>query len=144
MANKAGLSIFEFYDNFYENMLDKQVRDKFSKHFLYHLKKYKGKKIELCESALVSEKMFRHIKVGKFLKKEPILALLIVMNLDLDEIQKALRMAGLILSRSMYNDVVVIWIIENNLHNRGAKRLQYINEVLESLGLPLLMTRMHI
>ena len=123
----------------------------FSKHFNHLLSTYittitTGKKIDLCEDASVSDRMFRHIKSGRHLRKESILALLIVMGLSLDEIQCALKKAGLILSRSIPGDAVIIWMLENDLYGRGGvkhgvKRLYRINEVLDSFGLGLLMTR---
>ena len=168
LANKAGLSLYSIkldprsYSPFQlssKNTVDKHIHIKenlntdfspaenfintnFIKHFNALLSTYSGKKNELCEAALVSDRMFRHIKSGKYLRKEPILALLITMGLSLEDIQKALKKAGFILSRSMPNDIVIIWMLENELSNhKGAKRLYRINELLDSLELPLLMTR---
>lgn len=118
----------------------------FANHFNTLLSAYPGKKIDLCWAASVSERMFRHLKSGRYLRKESILALLIVMNLSLEDIQEALKKAGFILSYSLPNDVVVIWLLENESKNNlyykdGADRLNYINETLDSLGLPLIMLR---
>jgi len=64
------------------------------------------------------------------------------MNLSLDDIQVMLKKAGFVLSSSMSNDSVVIWMLNNETVNlKGAKRLYIINETLDFLGLPLLMTR---
>jgi hypothetical protein len=118
------------------------VNSDFVEHFSNLLASYPDKKIDLCDAALVSDRMFRHIKSGRFLRKEPLLALLIVMNLNWDDIQKALEKAGFTLSHSVHFDVVTMWMLKNELHNhKGAKRLYRINELLDSLKLPLLMTR---
>jgi len=121
---------------------DKAINANFSKHFNDILSTYPVKKMELYEAALVSDRMFRHIKSGRFLRKEPVLALLVVIGLNVASIQELLKMAGYILSRSISNDVVVMWLLENEPTNfNGRKRLYRINEILESLDLPLLMTR---
>jgi len=89
--------------------------------------------------------MFRHIKNGQYLKKESVLALLIVLDLLLNEIQTALKKAGLFLSNSLANDAVVTWMLSNDACSlRGAVRLRTINETLYSLDLPLLMTRLKV
>ena len=106
------------------------------------LRTYPKRVVDLCNLASVSERMFRHIKNGRHLKKEPILALLIAMNCPLNSIQDCLKRAGFILSKSMPADVVVLWVLENErcLSNKIGPIYQ-INETLDSLGLPLLMTR---
>ena len=115
----------------------------FANHFNTLLAAYPGKKIDLYKAALVSDRMFRHIKSGHHLRKEPILALLIAMGLNLENIQVALMQAGYILSHSMLNDAVIMWMLKNDASKQNsAGRLQTINDTLDSLGLPLLMTRM--
>jgi len=103
---------------------------------------FPGKIIELCEAAIVSERMYFHIKLGKHLKKEPITALLIVLNKSLTCIQECLQMAGFILSHSLPGDMVIMWMIEHGLHEqKNISRVYHINEILYDLELPLLMTK---
>ena len=161
LANSAGLSLsnsFIWGDNTCEfsqelvpdigrvKPLPRQEKTR-NLYFMRHFKNllssaYSGKLMDLCGAAQVSERMFRHIKSGRYLRKEPVLALLITLGLGLSEIQESLKAAGFILSRSMPNDVVVIWMLENEqCGGSGSKRLYRINETLDALGLPLLMTR---
>lgn len=137
LAIKAGLSLHGLWGH------DKKSPNiGFANHFNKLLNKYPGKKIELCKAALVSDRMFRHIKSGYHLKKEPILALLITMELGLADIQTALKKSGYFLSSSIPSDAVIIWMINNEVYcQKGAMRLHYINETLYSLNLPLLMTK---
>jgi len=129
LANKAGLSL-------------KRNTDDFAQCFGMLLAKYPGKMTDLCSSAIVSERMLRYIRAGKHLKKESILALLIAMEQDLDVIQAVLMRAGFILSKSLPHDTVIAWTMEKELsHLEGARRIQWLNEVLHSLDLPLLMSR---
>jgi len=168
LANKAGLSLnnnifkdkykinmvslnTEFSDELFPDiskivvkskMKEKIINKEFAVHFSYLLSKYKGTKTDLYRAALVSEKMFYYMKSGKNIRKEPILALLIAMELDLAEIQIALSKAGFILSKSLINDMVIMWVLEHKVHNKkGSQRLFIINEILDELGFPLLMTR---
>jgi len=64
------------------------------------------------------------------------------MDLDLEDIQKALSKAGYVLSKSFPNDVIIMYMLENELRGvRGRKRLLNLNELLLDLNLPLLMAR---
>ena len=46
------------------------------------------------------------------------------------------------LSKSLPNDAVIIWLLENEIEKiSGNQRILYINETLDSLGMPLLMAR---
>jgi len=158
LANKAGLTLYirdseknlktEFSEELFpdiKNIITKEpksINHMFATHFNNLLSKYKGKKIDLYKSALISERMFRYIKLGKHLRKESILSLLIAMELDLAEIQIALSKAGFILSKSLINDAVIMWILNHKIHNKkGNQRLFIINEILDELELPLLITR---
>lgn len=114
----------------------------FVKHFNAEIEAYPGKLKDLYEAAFVSERMLRYIRAGVNIKKEPILAILITMGKNLDCIQECLRMAGLMLSKSLPVDMIVMWMLENEpFINRRTSPVLIINETLESLGLPLLMTR---
>ena len=135
LANKAGLSLGPSASEPCSNQ-------NFAIHFNALISTFPGKKNELCQAALVSDRMFRYIKSGLYLKKEPILALLIVLGLELDKIQAALKKAGFILSKSLPNDSVIIWMLKNQVKAlTGAVRLNIVNDTLFSLCLPLLMTR---
>ena len=130
LANKAGLSL--------------DADDSFPEHFNCAICAYPGKKRELCERAGVSDRMFFHIKSGRHLRKESLTALLIEAGTSLGETQRLLRKAGYVLSHSVPGDVIVMWMLENDLREQSHKHINpvsYINEVLHTLGLPLLMTR---
>lgn len=58
----------------------------FIKHFNEAISAYPEKLKDLYEAALVSERMLRYIRAGDHIKKEPILALLIVMGKELTDI----------------------------------------------------------
>jgi hypothetical protein len=71
------------------------------------------------------------------------LALTIPLGLTTGEIQDLLNQAGYALSKSLPNDAVVLYFLENARQNgKKPPLLAEINEVLEGLELPLLMTRM--
>jgi len=156
LANKAGLSLLDTEFSTELTPLTSEIKKvssknsirniptniNFATHFGKLLATYTSKKIELCEAALVSDRMFRHVKSGCHLKKEPLLAILIAMGLAFDDIQSSLKKAGFFLSASLPNDSIIMWMIENGIHDReGAMRLHNINETLYSLDLPLLMTK---
>ena len=135
LANKAGLSFIEVSEG-------KTFNSSFAEYFRKLVADYQGKKIDLCIEATVSGRMFRHLQNGRFLRKESILALLIVMGLDFEEIQHTLKKAGFILSDSMSNDIVIIWLLKNKEYSKkGSERLSIINNVLYESDLPLLITR---
>ena len=137
----TGNEIFPF-KNFKDASCKNSTNTRFSNHFYSLLSEYPGKKSDLYKAASISDRMFRHIKTGRYLRKESVLALLIVMGLGLVDIQRSLKIAGYILSHSIPNDAVILWILENDTHRyKGARRLYNINEILYSLELPLLMTR---
>jgi len=122
--------------------MQKSPAGNFTDSFNKLISTYPGKLIDLCATASVSDRMLRHIKNGKHLKKEPILALLIAMGQDLNSIQRLLKEAGFVLSKSLPNDVVIMWLLENMpLEDKGTSCIYFINETLEALELPLLMTR---
>jgi hypothetical protein len=128
LANKAGLSFC--------------ADIKFPEYFNKLISLYPGKKHELYDAAQVSERMYRYVKNGQFLTKETLLALAISLELKLDDIQVLLKKAGYILSRSLPNDMAIIWLIEHDERsNKKENYVSYINEILYSLEMPLLMTR---
>ena len=134
LYNQAGLVSYEY---------DKLVQ---KKEFIISFKKvistYHHKKVDLCNKALVSERMFRHIQRGEHLSKSPILALLITMGLEIETISEVLSSAGFILSPAIIEDVIVLEVIQKHkIHKTGEERLVLMNELLENFALPLLMTR---
>jgi hypothetical protein len=128
-----------------ENYIEASKYTAFIRHINKVLDAYPATMTEIYETALVSERMFRYLRNGTHIKKEPILALLIVMGQCLGRIQECLRKAGFILSKSLPGDAVIMWMLENGLHKNQSPSINpiyVINDTLFSLGLPLLMTRM--
>jgi hypothetical protein len=126
LANKAGLSFCE-----HSNGLAEIINF------------YKGKYCDLFEEAFVSERMFQYYMTGKEPTKQALLALAISLNLQLDEIERLLPKYGYCLSKSLPNDMVVEWFLKNKSRNKNNKFLLFsINNVLDDLNLPLLMTKL--
>lgn len=69
------------------------------------------------------------------------MAIVIVLELRIDEQQEVLRKYGYCLSESVAADMIVLWFSQNFPDRSGKDLLNDINEVLEKMGLPLLMTR---
>jgi len=103
-----------------------------------------GRKLtDLCYDALISERMIHHMRKGQHLRKETILALLITLEQDLENIQLILKKAGYSLSHSLPNDAIIMWLMKHEVcFLNGVNRLLKINDVLDELELPLLMTRL--
>lgn len=126
LANKAGLSLL--YD---ENIS-----------LAACLKDYNIKIGDLVRKAFLSERMFQYYLKGKKPTKQVLLAIVISLNLPIDEINILLCKYGYCLSESLPNDVIVIWHLKKNYTQKnGVLTLNLINEVLERLKLPLLMTK---
>lgn len=126
LANKAGLSMHQSQNEFLERV-----------------KKYSGTYSKLLRSACVSERMFQYYMLGKEPTKQALLAILISLELSLDEIKQVLQSCGYCLSLSLPNDVVVLWFLMNRRRTQNVVLLLHsINEVLEQLELPLLMTKL--
>lgn len=90
-------------------------------------------------NALLSERMFRHIKTDYNPTKTSLLALAISLELKIDKIELLLQKAGYTLSNSIAFDMVVKWLIINHKTNKNV--LWEINNILYELNFPLLMTR---
>ena len=133
LANSAGLSL--------HSLSNADGGNGFVAYFNGLLDKYQGKIKELCELACVSERMFRYIRKGEHIRKEPLVALLLTMGVCINIMQNCLKKAGYVLSRSIPTDTVVLWLIENEPKMRAYNPVNFTNEILYSLGLPLLMTR---
>ena len=109
---------------------------------LYEYLDYQGNIRTLCERAMVSERMFRYYKV-KIPSKQALLALTLALVWQEEAIDGLLRKCGYCLSQSIAGDVVIRWYVgQDGGKRRMEERLLFeINEVLEHMGLPLLMTR---
>lgn len=126
LANKAGLSLL------YEDNISLATL----------LKDYNIKIADLVHKASISERMLQYYYKGKKPTKQALLAIVISLNLSIDEINALLCKYGYCLSGSLPNDVIVIWYLKNYYTKKnGVLTLNMINEVLERLGLPLLMTK---
>lgn len=102
---------------------------------------YSGKPKDICAAAGISERMLRSYK-SKTPTKQALLAIVIALNFSVLEIDEILRSYGYCLSESLAGDTVVKWFVNNARQNKnGAALLDEINDVLEKMGLPLLMTR---
>ena len=113
----------------------------FSEHFVKRLTEWSGRQKSLYEKAGIDKKMFYRIKSGKNLRKETLLALFLVLELSLDEIQYYLGLAGYTLSYSFPMDIVVLHLMETSSKGiRGDEFLYKINDLLYELGLPLLQS----
>lgn len=103
--------------------------------------KYSGKPKDLCEAAGISERMLRNYKKD-VPTKQALLAIVIALNFSASEIDGILRSYGYCLSESIVEDVVVKWYVNYwKQRNDGTRLLNEINDLLEKMGLPLLMTR---
>lgn len=91
---------------------------------------------------MVSERMFRYYK-EKVPSKQALLALAVALSMREKAVDELLRKYGYCLSRSIAGDVVVRWHIRQDRGEeiREERILFEINEVLERMGIPLLMTR---
>ena len=124
LANKAGLSMVS------EDRKLKEI-----------VQGYHGKRCDLLAAAGVSERMFQYYLRGKTPAKQALLSILIVLDLPCKKIDNVLRTYGYCLSRSLPNDVVVLWFLEHRKEERAASLLISINMVLDTMELPLLMTK---
>ena len=95
LANKAGLSLQgEQEENTGVQKLFKQYTDKQKK---------------LFTEANVTERMLYYIKADRKPSKESLLALVISMGMETEEIQQVLRTAGYVLSKSLPTDMIVLY-----------------------------------
>lgn len=125
LANRAGLSLCEH-----------------GNHLVQICREQNGKYHNLLKRTTISERMLQYYMEGKAPTKQALLAISISMELSASEMNALLRTYGYCLSKSLPNDAVVSWYIENkDTHKSTASLLNSINEVLEELELPLLMTK---
>ncbi|MDR0917957.1 MAG: hypothetical protein LBM93_01700, partial [Oscillospiraceae bacterium] len=70
-------------------------------------------------------------------------SLAISLELSLHEIELLLRKHGYCLSKSLPNDMVVLWFLKNtNKYKNNCCLIQNINNTLYELNLPQLMTKL--
>lgn len=123
LANSAGISL------------------NYNGEYIVDLLRYTGKLTELCDKAMISDRMLRRYKTIAP-TKQVIIALCIAANKEIDETDSILRNYGYCLSDSIISDTVIKWFItESGI----APELMIfdINEMLEQMGLPLLMARQY-
>lgn len=131
LANKAGLSL-AFLD----------TKDSFLSEYFRICSGDKTQ--ELVAKSNVTERMLEYIKKGTHPSKETIIAVAIAEGLTLDNIQTLLKRTGYILSRSLPNDMVVLYFLEHRTSSSGSASLVWqINLVLDELNLPMLGTRFY-
>lgn len=126
LANKAGLTLYSgtpFSDVLKEMM-----------------QKYDIKGSICYKKANISERMYQYIMKGSNPTKETVLALAISFGFELEETKLLLKSARYVFSKAMPNDMVTLYLLT---HPEECKSplLFYINEVLQDLEMPLLMTR---
>ena len=85
--------------------------------------------------------MFEYYLAGRRPTKQALLALAICLELSPGEMGRLLGAYGYCLSKSLPNDAVVRWFLENTGSGSRSLLLDSINEVLSDLDLPLLMTK---
>lgn len=105
------------------------------------VREYGGKKCDLLARAGVSERMFQYYMKGKIPTKQALIALLIAMGLPLPQIEETLAEYGYCFSPSLPEDAVILWFLQKDPKKGDPLLLCSINETLEELGLPLLMTK---
>ncbi|MDR0918778.1 MAG: hypothetical protein LBM93_05945, partial [Oscillospiraceae bacterium] len=91
---------------------------------------------EIITKSNTTERMFEYIKRGLLPTKQTLTAITISLGLELDEMQALLNKAGYALSKSLPNDMVILFELERRNYN-----VYLINEVLYELGLPMLGTK---
>lgn len=131
LANKAGLSLLIYT----KKQIELQDRLKIL------LKNCGSRQRRLLYSQAVSERMIQYYLTGKEPTKQALLAMAIILELPLTEMEELLRNYGYCLSLSLINDIVVRWFMDNKKNMKGAEMLYIINETLDTLELPLLMTK---
>lgn len=126
LANKAGLSFCFSGKNLKQTVAE-----------------YKGKYCDLLRTASVSERMFQYYMADREPTKQA-LAIAIALELSLREIDELLHGYGYCLSKSIPSDVVVsCFLKEKRMEGNGGHMLREINQTLDELGLPVLMTKIY-
>ncbi len=160
-ANKAGLSLYPYIKSHlkaheFTNLNCKSTENAESS-FYPHSKLQTqeqppiglAKILEKCSSGqrrklyhlAVSERMIQYYLAGKVPTKQALLAIGILLELPAKELEELLWGYGYSLSYSLANDAAVRWFLEDKRTLAGTDLLYEINEALEYLNLPLLMTK---
>ncbi len=100
---------------------------------------FEGKMGELAAKSQISERMLQYYKNGMSPTKQALLAISISQGLGVRDIEGLLMGHGFCLSKSLPNDLVVLWGLKEL--ERDGLFLYKINEILLDMELPLLMTR---
>lgn len=104
-------------------------------------REYGGRKCDLLIRAGVSERMFQYYVEGRIPTKQALLALLIAMELSFSKMEEVLAEYGYCFSPSLPGDAVILWFLRGDPGRKDPLLLCSMNETLEELGLPLLMTK---
>ncbi|MBD5089834.1 MAG: hypothetical protein HDT30_13670 [Clostridiales bacterium] len=126
LANKAGLTLYS----------DKPFSDALEE----ILQKYGIKGSSCYKRTTISERMYQYIAKGRKPTKETVLALSLSLDLKLEEIEMLLKNAGYVFSKALPNDMVIFYMLTHRQECK-APLLFHVNEVLQELELPLLVTR---
>ncbi|MGN0485583.1 MAG: hypothetical protein ACI4HI_18750 [Lachnospiraceae bacterium] len=127
LANRAG---FTFVNGGYK------LKDIISQ------QKIKSKRI--YERSLISERMFRYYRSDVYITKLTLLAISIILNLQISEINRLLSSYGYCFSKSLEGDMVVLWYLEfEQDENNRTEVLYQINETLQEMELPILGTKVY-
>lgn len=85
--------------------------------------------------------MVQYYIAGKEPTKQALIAIAIILEYNEIEIDLLLRKYGYCLSKSLANDAVVRWFLQSSDGYHCTKLLYNINETLDSLNMPMLMTK---
>lgn len=104
--------------------------------------RYKGNLKTLYDNSLVTERMFRYYKSDLSITKPALLSMSIILDLSFSEIEMLLKSYGYCLSKSLINDIVILWFLNSDHNQCSRQKLLYkINETLYEMDLPILATR---
>lgn len=144
LANKAGLSLFDarmIREPQHPLPMHSKVQEKPHNELKNLLKNCTISQRRQLYHMAVSERMIQYYLAGKEPTKQALLAIMIILKSSASETEVQLQNCGFCLSRSLANDAVVRWFMENNSDKSGAELLYLINETLDVLELPLLLTK---
>lgn len=124
LANRAGLSLCEPEDVLVDLLRSCSRQQK-----------------RLIATYAVSERMLQYYGRGKTPTKQALMSIAVLMGMKEDQTQRLLNGYGFCLSKSLISDAVVRWFTQTNYKNNTVDMLNDINETLERMGLPMLMTK---
>ena len=97
---------------------------------------YEGRKKQLCDRAIISERMLRLYKT-KTPTKQTITALAVALDKSCAETDSILHRYGYCLSDSIIGDVVVKWYLTEYISDDKEILIFQINDTLSKMGVPL-------